>query len=178
MGKSRYQSFIRLLMIVMLMVTSIASASTLSQQRQMYMDARHALATGKHEKFSMLSGQLKDYPLYPYLQYEELRRRISSAPEKDIRDFLDNYSFVPVTRRIRNAWLDVLMTRGQNVKFQQYYDAANGNTDHQCFDMQARMLSGDAPQAALEAEKLWLVGESQPEQCDPIFSWMKNYLLW
>ena len=173
MCRSIYQSIYCLLAIVAVVASSVASASTLAQQRQMYMDARHALATGKHQKFNVLAEQLKEYPLYPYLQYEELRRRISSAPEKDIRGFLDNYSYVPVADRIRSDWLDVLMKRGQHVSFQQYY-VPNNNSAHQCFDMQARMLAGDAPQAALEAEKLWLVGTSQPEQCDPIFSWMKK----
>ena len=159
MGGFNIKAIYCLFAIVAVVASSVTSASTLTQQRQMYMDARHALATGKHNKFTMLSERLKDYPLYPYLQYEELRRRISSAPEKDIRGFLDNYSYVPVARRIRNAWLDVLMKRDQHVKFQQYYVANDGNSAHQCFDMQARMLSGDAPQAALEAEKLWLVGK-------------------
>ena len=174
MGRFNFKAIYCLFTVIAVVASSVTSASTLTQQRQMYMDARHALATGKHHKFTLLSEQLKDYPLYPYLQYEELRRRISSAPEKDIRTFLDNYSYVPVARRIRNAWLDVLMKRDQHVKFQQYYVANDGNSAHQCFDMQARMLSGDAPQAALEAEKLWLVGQSQPKQCDPIFSWMKK----
>ena len=168
-----YKHLISLFVLIFLVVSNNVGAASLSKQRQMYMDARHALATGKLNDFNYLASQLKDYPLYPYLRYEELRRRISSAPEKDIREFLDNYSYVPVARRIRNGWLDALMKRGQHTKFQQYYVEDN-NSAHQCFDLQARMMSGDAPQSIREAETLWLVGTSQPNQCDPIFSWMKK----
>ncbi len=88
-------SLISMLLIVTAstLITTNADATSLTKQRQQYADARHALATGRLQDFEYLAAQLKDYALYPYLQYEELRRRISSAPEKDIRAFLDNYSY-------------------------------------------------------------------------------------
>jgi soluble lytic murein transglycosylase len=165
------------------LIATNADAAGLYKQREQYMQARHALAVGDVKDFVYLSSQLKDYPLYPYLQYEELRRRISSAPEKDIRAFLDNYSYIPATKRIRQAWLDELMKRGQYSKFRQYYDGGN-NVAHNCFDLQARMKAGNAPAAIEEIRALWLVGHSQPKQCDPLFSWfekqghMNDELIW
>jgi soluble lytic murein transglycosylase len=120
-----------------------------------------------------LVSQLTDYPLYPYLHYENLRRRINSAPESDVRAFLDNYSYIPAARRIRQGWLDALMKRGQHAKFQQYYEKDN-NVAHQCFDLQTRMKSNQAPNAVTEIEEFWLVGVSQPNQCDPLFSWFEK----
>ena len=159
-----------------LLLTSLSSdavASTLTQQRQQYLQARHALAAGDMAKFDSLATRLQTYPLYPYLRYEELRRRIHSAPEKDIRAFLDQYAYIPAAKRIRQAWLDALMQRGQHVKFQQYYQP-NGNTAHDCFSMQAQMLASDAPNALDDVLQFWLVGESQPDQCDPLFSWLRK----
>ena len=155
------------------LIATNVDAAGLYKQREQYMQARHALAVGDLKSFEHLAVQLEDYPLYPYLRYEELRRRISSAPEKDIRSFLDNYSYVPIANRIRQAWLDELMKRGQHSKFQQYYEAGN-KVAHQCFDMQARMKAGDVPDAVEEIKKLWLVGNSQPNQCDILFSWLEK----
>lgn len=153
------------------LIATKADAASLTQQRQMYMDARHALASGNNKQFVYLASQLTDYPLYPYLQYEELRRRIQKAPEKDVRAFLDNYSYIPASKNIRKAWLDALMKRGQHAKFRQYY-AKDNNVAHQCFDLHTRLKSGEAPDAVNEIKSLWLVGNSQPEQCDPLFSWL------
>lgn len=157
----------------MLIVTK-ADAASLSQQRQMYMEARHALASGDNQQFDRISRQLTDYPLYPYLKYEELKRRIKKAPESDVREFLDNYSYIPAARYVRQAWLDALMKRGQHAKFQQYYERDN-NVAHQCFDLQTRMQAGRAPNALDEIKQFWLSGDSQPEQCDPLFSWLEKH---
>jgi soluble lytic murein transglycosylase len=154
-------------------IVNNADAAGLYQQREQYMQARHALAVGDMKDFDHLAAQLTDYPLYPYLQYEELRRRISSAPEKDIRAFLDNYSYIPAASRIRQAWLNELIKRGQHSKFQQYYEVGN-NIAHNCFDLQARMKEGDAPKAIEEIKAFWLVGTSQPKQCDLLFSWLEK----
>jgi soluble lytic murein transglycosylase len=162
-----------LIFTALALIAHNADAAGLYKQRAQYVQARHALAVGDVKDFEFLAGQLTDYPLYPYLQYEELRRRISSAPEKDIRAFLDNYSYVPAASRIRKAWLNELMKRGQHSKFQQYYAVGN-NAAHNCFDLQARMKAGDAPQAIEEIKAFWLVGTSQPNQCDPLFSWLEK----
>ncbi len=155
------------------LIVNNAEAASLTQQRQIYMEARHALASEDSKQFAMLASQLSDYPLYPYLQYEELRRRIDTAPEKDVRHFLDNYSYIPAAKTIRQAWLDALMRRGQHAKFRQYY-VANNNVAHQCFDMRTRMKSGDVSDASNEIKKLWLVGHSQPDECDALFSWLEK----
>ena len=184
MNWSKFNSLTGMIAVIALMlIASHSSAAPLSKQRQQYMDARHALAVGNQKRFDSLLEQLHDYPLYPYLRYEELRKRISSAPEKDVRAFLDSYSYIPASQRIRQAWLDVLMKRGQHRKFQQYYEP-NNNAAHDCFNLQARMLSREAPNAIEEAKNFWLVGKSQPKQCDPIFSWlnkrelMNDELIW
>lgn len=164
------------ILAIALIVTK-ADAANLTQQRQLYTEARHAIAAGDNKQFSYLASQLTDYALYPYLHYEQLRRRITIADERDVREFLDNYSFIPAANNIRHAWLDVLMDRGQHKKFRQYYDnyaTDNNNTAHQCFDLQTGIKSGEVPNALDEIKQIWLVGHSQPEQCDALFSWFEQ----
>ena len=162
-----------LLLVFILQPFGDVNAATLSKQRQQYSQARHALAIGDIATFNALADKLQTYPLYPYLRYEELRRRVSAASEQDIRAFLDQFSYIPAASRLRKAWLDALMQRGQHVKFQQYYES-NNDSAHDCFNLQARMLASQAPNALDEVKQFWLVGESQPEQCDPLFSWLEK----
>lgn len=166
----RYMS---LAVIICMLVGQAAYAASLADQRELYIDARHAIAKGDSKTYDYLASQLRDYPLYPYLEYEQLRRRISVADEHEVRNFLDNYSFIPVAKRIRMAWLDTLVKRGQHQKFLQYYSPGDGAA-HECFYLQARMAAKLPHNAVQEARELWLVGNSQPDECDPIFAWYEK----
>ena len=168
---------IALIAVFLMGLFSSVQAATLAEQRKQYMDARHAIAKGDTKTFEFLARGLRDYPLYPYLEYEKLRRRISVANELEIQTFLDNYSFIPAAKRLRVAWLDTLMKRKQDKKFLKYY-LPGGGAAHDCYYLQARMAANQVPDAEEEARKLWLVGNSQPDQCDPIFAWFekKGYL--
>ena len=83
------------LTLVLLVGQQIGSTAVatplLSKQRQHYMQARQALAARDRQKFESLASGLQDYPLYPYLRYEELMRDIDKASEARVRQFLDNY---------------------------------------------------------------------------------------
>ena len=161
------------LVITLFAMPFYAYAESLSNQREQYTDARAALSRGDTNNFRYLAKQLKDYPLYPYLEYEQLRNKISTANEQDIREFLDQYSFLPVAKRLRSAWLDTLMKRGQHQTFRRYYEQV-GNTAHDCFHLQAQMVSNEVLDAKQQVENLWLVGHSQPKQCDPLFVWFEK----
>jgi soluble lytic murein transglycosylase len=171
----KYDYLFKTLTIVMTLclLASHSFAEPLSEQRQQYMDARAALAKGDTKTFRFLASQLKDYPLYPYLEYEQLRKNIRYADEQAIRDFLDNYSFLPVADQLRSAWLDTLMKRGQHQVFRKYYQTT-GNTAHDCFNLHAQMAQGETLDATQQVQALWLVGHSQPEQCDPLFTWFEK----
>lgn len=175
MTMCKYENIWRaiLIAITICLLAPYAYSEPLSKQRQQYMDARAALAQGDTKTFRFLANQLTDYPLYPYLEYEQLRKNIRSADEQDIRDFLDNYSFLPVASRLRSAWLDTLIQRRQHQIFRKYYQTP-GNTAHDCFNLHAQMAKDEAPEAKQQVQALWLVGHSQPNQCDPLFAWLEK----
>lgn len=145
----------------------------LSVQREQYLAARTALAQGRIQEFERLAEKLRDYPLYPYLQYEKLQRRMRHAAESEIRDFLDQYGFIPVAYRLRGEWLDSLKRRGQTRKYLQYYDDRS-SAKYKCYAVYARTLHGPVEGLEDEALNLWLVGESQPSECDPVFAWLEK----
>ncbi|HLA75491.1 MAG TPA: transglycosylase SLT domain-containing protein [Gammaproteobacteria bacterium] len=160
------------------------------QERLSFWEAKKALDANNLASFKNFVGQLQDYPLVGYLQYDYLRTRLANVPDKEIQDFLERYSDSPITVRLRAAWLYVL---ARNERWQTYlttyqpYPGEQG-VALQCYALQARLSTGNAASPAQdwldEAEKLWLVGYSQPDECGPVFkTWrnsgrMTNELIW
>ena len=56
---------------VFLSVTGVAANS---DERERFVAAEQALADGRLATYQQLAGQLKDYPLYPYLVFAEAER--------------------------------------------------------------------------------------------------------
>jgi soluble lytic murein transglycosylase len=146
-----------------------ASDDTLRQQRETYQHAQKALTAGQISRFNKLRGQLDEYPLAMYLDYQKLSRRLYTLPSKGVEDFLTNYPDSLLARRLTNAWL---LQLGKNRRWQeylQYYQPAISTTRQQCYYLRARWNTGEKEAALQETGKLWLVGKSQPKACDPLF---------
>lgn len=175
--------FYRVLHVVSLVFVSATwvpahadGVNTTEQQRADFLAARKALDAGDMKTYQRLSGQLRDYPLFPYLLYDELRGRVADAPESEIRAFLSRYSDSSVSSRLRVAWLHALISAKQwRTYLQEYrpYPDEEGVALH-CYEMFARyQLSGgqDIPQEWLaEVQRLWLTGKPQPDQCETVFT--------
>ena len=79
-----------LLSCFLLSATAIqtAQAVDLSTQRQYYDEAKRALAKGDTGPYFRYSQALRDYPLEPYLAYDELTARLKTASNAEIEKFL------------------------------------------------------------------------------------------
>ena len=156
-----------------------------TEARAQYVDALKLLARGRTTQFIQLKSQLKDYPLYPYLEYAHLRVKMKRrTPSKSVADFLNTYKDTPLAPQLKHRWLRTLARRGQWQRYLQFYDDQIRSTELQCYALWARYKTGDADQAIEQAQHLWLVGKSQPKACDPIFKvWresgrLTDELLW
>ena len=65
-----------------------AYGANLAQQRQYYDEAKRALAKGDDGPYQRYAAALQDYPLQPYLAYDELTARLKSASNSEIEKFL------------------------------------------------------------------------------------------
>ena len=149
----------------------LARTDPLESQRILFMEAREALHDNKHTRFKKLAGQLKDYPLYPYLLFDELRTRLNRAEEQEITRFLTRYEDLPLAWRLRRSWLYTLARNRQWPLFLKHYREPQ-SVELQCYRLQARLHTGDKQGVAEDAMKLWLVGKSQPSPCDPVFEFL------
>jgi soluble lytic murein transglycosylase len=145
------------------------------EQRQMYLDALHLIQTSQFTRLQKLKPQLRTYPLYPYLEYTEISYRISRQSEQDILQFVEQYRDTPLVVPLLSHWLSNLAERDQWETFITHYDKVPPTKTLACQHAYGLYKVGMVDQAMAEAETLWTVGFSQPDECDPVFNvWRGN----
>ncbi len=143
----------------------------LTEQRKAYKKARSYLRNSQFSSFSNEKKSLKDYSLYPYLEFYEKIYRISRFKEKQILRFLEDYSETPLVQPLLAHWLPVLAKRGHwTVFLRNYSRLINPSNELECLHSYA-LYKRESKLAGLnKAATLWTVGFSQPKECDKIFN--------
>ena len=145
----------------------------LQKQRALYIKAEQTLKQGQGAFFSQQRELLSDYPLYPYLLYLNMARRIAYVKTENIVDFLEFYDGTPVADKLRYKWLRHLAARNNWQLFAQHYRTSPYYRDKElaCFYAQSLLQSGRFNELRAKAKQLWLVNFSQPPECDSVFLW-------
>jgi len=172
---------LRLITIITVIATAllihpvIANDSTdYADLRADFLAAQQALKSGRIDNFHQLMDTLQGYPLYPYLLLEDIQRRFSKIPATEVADFLTSYADTPLEKQLRYAWLESLAQHNRWEQYPEFYQPTN-NTALQCLYKWALLQTGKAIQAYENIEHLWLVGHSQPRECDRIFNaWYRD----
>lgn len=148
------------------------NSATLAEQRSRFLAAERALRLRRMSEFRSLLPTLTEYPLYPYLHYENIKRHLDKTPTKVLSAFLDQYQALPVSGLLRRKLLRQLARQG---RWQQYLDfyTPTRNVRLQCQRLYALIRTGQAESAYPAIEKLWLTGRSQPRTCDRTFKHWK-----
>jgi len=140
---------------------------TLNQQRNSFLQTEKLLAQGNNTAFVRASAALIDYPLYPYLQYQWLKDNLQQSDQ--ILSFLETYKETRYAGLLRSKWLDYLAKNERWNDFIRHYEATE-NTGLECQYNLAIYNTGNQQQALNAAKRLWVTGDSLPEECDPLIS--------
>ncbi|WMR32741.1 transglycosylase SLT domain-containing protein, partial [Metapseudomonas otitidis] len=119
--------------------------------------------------YKRYASALADYPLEPHLAYDELTARLKWASNEEIEKFLAEHGDLPQSNWMRLRWLRWLAERGDWKTFVNHYDPKMNFTELDCLYGQYQLKHGLKAEGHKTAEKLWLVGKSQPEACDALF---------
>lgn len=156
---------VSLLLIVALPLA--AGAADLDAQRRQFKDAYHAFQRNDVKRGQALSRGLEDYALYPYLQYEMLKRHLAKVSASEVRDFINADGGSYLGEQLRDDWLTLL---AKNRRWTDYLADYQPQSDVklQCFELIARADRDGTSAVPLESLKmLWLTGDSLPKECDP-----------
>ena len=128
-----------------------------------------ALKRGDRVRFEQGLVVLQDHPLRPYLQFEDLRRRLAEAAEDEVESFLAAQAKTPLAARLRPAWLDRLARERRWAAYIRAYQP-DASPERRCLFLQALIQTGRAEEAFGQVEPLWLTGQNRPAACDPVFA--------
>ena len=173
MSLSRKTPAAVVLLLCAALLSGTAQATSIEAQRKTFVAAERALKQGESQRYNRLKRQLSDYPLLPYLEYAELRGNLAVAHADAVQRFLTRYTDTPLAGRLRNAWLDVLAKKGRWREYADFFQPTKSAERH-CNYLHALIVTGNRRNAFAQVKQLWLVGRSQPNECDPVFSaWRK-----
>lgn len=145
------------------------------EARADYQLARKILAKRDFGAYLALREGLTDYPLYPYLEYEYLRKHLKKTNAVEIKQFLNTWAATPLAKPIKYQWLKQLAKSRQWQFYLDNFNPQTTNTELRCHALWAQHKTGHTENALNNVPKLWLVDHSQPDACNPIFElWIKN----
>jgi soluble lytic murein transglycosylase len=144
--------------------------------RTQFVELEKQLKTAPYAEVAGLIAPLKDYPLYPYLQYQVYERFPERLTQAEVSRFLDAYPLFPRRTRLQQAWLKQLAKENHWSQWLTAYQKLPVKSEiYQCDLARAYLETGQQKQGMALAAELWTVGKSLPAQCDPLFEqWMKH----
>ena len=156
--------------VCLLTVSSAVHADSLDEQRSRYSQIKQAWDKRQMDVVDQLMPTLKDYPLYPYLQYRQLTDDLMNAPALSVTQFVQTYPTLPAARTLKNRFVNELARREDWRGLLAFSPDKPGTTEAQCNYYYAKYNVGETQAAWDGAKDLWLTGKSQPNACDPLFS--------
>lgn len=171
--------------IISLLLTwpCLVHAENRDQQRKLFWQARQLIMTKHYQQFSALKVKLKDYPLYPYLIFIQLKQQWPYVNSGEIDQFLQTYNDTPLAVKLRADWLAYLAKKQDWQHFIHYYQPIYG-TPFQCYYLQSLLATQQKSLAFKKIASLWLEVNSSPSVCRRVFSrWeqsggLNSYLIW
>ncbi len=120
---------------------------------------------------------LRSYVLWPDLRAAYLRARLGHIDDAEIRSYLDHFGTLKPARELRYRY--ALHLAGQNrladymTIYRQYYQGLEV-PKLDCLALQGEITEGNARRVANLGSGLWLIGQSQVDECDPVFDYLRS----
>lgn len=145
-----------------------AAGASLDTQRRLFLEAERALRAGDSNSAAQLKRELVDYPLLPYLDYQDLKGRLTYGGRQEVDRFLKVYPDSPLSELVRGPWLNLLADQKRWQEYLDYYQPSD-SLERRCQQAQALLATGRGETAYPQIELLWLTGASLSDACDPVF---------
>jgi soluble lytic murein transglycosylase len=167
---------------LLLLGGAVVSAATVSDaQRELFRQVYPDVELGNWAVVEALEKDdrrtLEDYVLYPDLRAAWLRATLSNADHGDIDSFLDHHGILKPARDLRYRYALHLAEIGHLDEYltiyEQYYQGLD-DAQLDCLALQAELGAGREARVVSRAIDLWTVGESQVDECDPVFTFLED----
>ncbi|HEY2453422.1 MAG TPA: murein transglycosylase [Scandinavium sp.] len=156
--------------VCLLTVSSAVHADSLDEQRSRYAQIKQAWDNRQMDVVDQLMPTLKDYPLYPYLEYRQLTDDLMNEPAVSVTQFVQANPTLPPARTLKNRFVNELARREDWRGLLAFSPDKPATVEAQCNYYYAKYSVGQTQDAWDGAKDLWLTGKNRPNACDKLFS--------
>ncbi|ANJ66203.1 hypothetical protein A9404_01375 [Halothiobacillus diazotrophicus] len=137
-----------------------------------------AIAQGDNAAVAGAVSTLGVNPLATYLQFRWLMDTVNQNPDR-VEDFLKAHPSYPFSKDLKAALLRSLARQNAWASYLAAVDlppTLKPTRVRTCQMLQAAIETNAMDAQRIElAERVWAVGHSQPDECDPVFTWLHDH---
>ena len=147
-----------------------AAETDLKEVRSDFKKALKAQRLGRYNQAKSLIAKHQTHPLYGYVKYYDIRRRLARYPSEEINSFLKAEGNSRIGRKLRKSWL-IRLHKGRRWKefVDIYRNQPFTEIEMRCRNFEAKVKIGQGISVLADIKSTWLSGTSLPKQCDPAF---------
>ncbi|BET95688.1 murein transglycosylase [Xenorhabdus taiwanensis] len=166
---SKWQHFVMAVSMVSV-VAGAAHADSLDAQRQRYQEIKQAWDAKNRVEVARLMPTLKNYPLYPYLEYRQLSQDLATTTPQQIQHFINTHPTLPPARSLASRFISVLANKGDWSGILAFSPNPPKTVAERCDYYFAQWATGHQQVAWQGAQEIWLNGNSLPDSCDKLLT--------
>ncbi|MGE9551033.1 murein transglycosylase [Erwinia amylovora] len=151
-------------------MAGMAHADSLDAQRSRYLQIKQAWDSNQMDTVAQLMPTLRDYPLYPYLEYRQLAQDLDQESGFVVSDFIKKYPTLPPVRSLSARFVNELARRQDWRGLLVFSPEEPKPVAARCNWYYAKWATGQQQVAYDGAKSVWLRGTSLPTTCDKLFS--------
>ena len=163
------------------MLPAKSTAPALERPRTLFIEVYPEVERGNWEPVDALGakdrGLLERYPLWPDLEAAWLKASLPNVDAARIEGFLDRHGQLKPARDLRYRYALHLARSGQHEAYLALYRSFYQGLEVarlDCHALAAEIAVGDSHRVTRRAIALWMTGQSQADECDPVFAWLRE----
>lgn len=170
MGKAKWTAWRILAASLCLMtVSNVVRADSLEEQRSRYSQIKQAWDKRQMAVVEQMMPGLRNYPLFPYLQYRQISDDLANQPTFVVSQFIKENPTIAPARALTSRFVNELARRGDWQGLLAFSPNEPGSVEAKCNFYYAKYNTGLTSEAWGGARELWQSGKNLPQACDRLF---------
>ena len=149
----------------------------IEKQRAAFRAVHPEAERGNWQPVLQYEPMLRDYVLWPDLKASYYRARLKNADHAEVGAFLEQYGTLKPARELRYQFALHLADSGHLAEYLEIYRRYFQGLEIaklDCLALQAEIRQGNHARIINRGLRLWLVGRSQADECDPVFAHLRT----
>lgn len=168
-----------LLFLIIISYPGFALSSNLqklTKNQQSFLNAYSAIKSNDRSLISSYKAELKNYSLYPYLNYYDIIFHFDTIPQSQIDLFISTYPEFALTPRLIRHYLLFLGKEKKYQTFLKYYKSSEHTTTSlKCYAYMSMLTSNKNLEILKKAKLLWQNQLTISKHCNPLDQYLKKH---